>query len=46
MKHCHVMCCYERVITRIELLVGAAPSKFGRAKKRHKLGAIYDNFRL
>jgi len=25
---------------------GTAPLKFGRAKKRAKIGAIYDNFRV
>jgi len=34
------------VLTQVQLLVAPPPLKFGSAKKRAKIGAIYDNFRV
>ena len=34
------------VLTQVQLLGTSPPLKFGRAKKRAKIGAIYDNFRV
>jgi len=37
MKLCHVTCCYMGVITRVQLLGGIAPLKFGSAKNVQNL---------
>jgi len=46
MKLCHMTGHTSSIIAYIQHLGGTASLKFGKAKKRLKFGAIYDNFWL
>jgi len=44
MRLCHVTCCSMGVITRVQLLGGTAPLKFGSAKNAQNLVRLTTTF--